>query len=98
MSMAQMRKVFYSRKGIQIEPTVAYTPQQNGVAERFNRTVVEKVRSMLVESSIPKMMWPEAVLTAVYLINRRPTAALPKTVTPAECWYRSKPCLKKLRV
>lgn len=46
--------LFYESKGIQIESTVGYTPQQNGVAERFNRTIVEKMRTMLVSSGAPK--------------------------------------------
>ncbi|KXJ84187.1 hypothetical protein RP20_CCG013280 [Aedes albopictus] len=60
--LSNIQKQFYSQKGIQIEPTVAYTPQQNGVAERFNRTIVEKVRTMLIDSHVPKALWPEAVL------------------------------------
>lgn len=92
------QKGFYKRKGIQVEPTVAYTPQQNGVAERFNRTLVEKVRTMLIDSSMPKSMWCEAAVTAVYLINRSPSAALSEGATPAECWIGSKPDLSKLRV
>lgn len=47
---------FYKEKGIKIEATVAYSPQQNGVAERFNRTLVEKVRTMLIDSKMPKSM------------------------------------------
>lgn len=92
------QKQFYLQKGIQIEPTVAYTPQQNGVAERFNRTIVEKVRTMLIASHVPKTLWSEAVLTAVYLVNRSPTVALSRSSTPAEYWFNEKPSLDKLRV
>lgn len=60
------QKAFYKRKGIQMQPTVAYSPQQNGVAERFNRTLVEKVRTMLIDSNMPKYMWCEAVLAGTY--------------------------------
>lgn len=96
--LSNNQKQFYLQKGIQVEPTVAYTPQQNGVAERFNRTIVEKVRTMLIDSHVPKTMWSEAVRTAVYLVNRSPTVALPRSLTPAECWYNERPSLEKLRV
>ena len=51
---------FCKEKGIQLVLTVPYTPQQNGVSERLNRTLMEKVRSMLFESKLPKSMWGEA--------------------------------------
>lgn len=92
------QKQFYKRKGIQLEVTVAYTPQQNGVAERFNRTLVEKVRAVLIDSGVPKNLWCEAALACVYLLNRSPTAALPVGVSPAARWFGSEPSLEKLRV
>lgn len=52
---------FCRRNGIKRQVTAAYTPQQNGVAERKNRTVMNMVRSMLSEKGIPKTFWPEAV-------------------------------------
>jgi len=52
------------------------TPQQNGVAERMNRTIMEKVQSMLSNFGLEKNFWAEAVKTACYLINRSPTTAL----------------------
>jgi len=89
---------WYKQKGVQLEATMAYSPQQNGVAERFNRTLVEKVRSMLIESSVPRRLWCEAVYATVYLINRSPTKSLDGPVTPAELWYGVKPDVSKLRV
>lgn len=56
--------------------TVPYTPEQNGVSERMNRTLVEKARTMLLERDTPKFLWGEAVLTANYLTNRSPTSAI----------------------
>ncbi|GJU08785.1 retrovirus-related pol polyprotein from transposon TNT 1-94 [Tanacetum coccineum] len=50
--------------------TVAGTPQQNGVAERMNRTLMDKVRCLLIQSGLPKTFWAEATCTAAYLINR----------------------------
>lgn len=50
--------------------TAPYTPAQNGVGERINRTIIEKVRSMLIGAKLPKAYWGEAVLAATYLYNR----------------------------
>ena len=62
--------------GITRHKTVPYTPQQNGVAERMNRTILDKVRCMMLSSGVPKSFWGEAVVTACYLINLTPSAAL----------------------
>ncbi|KAJ9546957.1 hypothetical protein OSB04_019500 [Centaurea solstitialis] len=79
----------YCRKnGITRHRTVAHTPQQNGVAERMNRTILEKVRCMLSNSKMPKSFWAEAASTACYLINRSPSVALEKK-TPMEVWSGS---------
>ncbi|GJQ94439.1 putative ribonuclease H-like domain-containing protein [Tanacetum coccineum] len=61
---------FYEMKGIKREFSVARTPQQNGVAERRNRTLIEAVRTMLVDSKLPTTFWAEAVNTACYVLNR----------------------------
>ncbi|KXJ75565.1 hypothetical protein RP20_CCG011461 [Aedes albopictus] len=53
---------------------------------------------MLIDSRMPKNMWCEAALTATYLINRSPTAAIPENVTPAERWMKAKPDVGKLRI
>ena len=83
--------------GIHRQVTVARTPQQNGVAERFNRTIMESARSMLHAAGLPPMYWGDAVMTAVYLRNRLPTRAL-NDVTPYEAWRGEKPDLSHLRV
>lgn len=67
---------FCGRKGIQRHRTCAYTPQQNGVAKRMNRTIMEKVRSMLSDSGLPKRFWAEATHTVVVLINKTPSSAI----------------------
>ena len=90
-------KNHFEERGIQFEFTIRYTPQQNGVAERMNRTIIEKARCMILNSKRRKMFWPEAVLKAVYLINRSPTSAL-KNKVPAEIWYGQRPNLGKLKV
>ncbi|KAG8480261.1 hypothetical protein CXB51_024850 [Gossypium anomalum] len=65
--------------------TVRHTPQQNGVAERMNRTIMEKVRCMLSNANLPKSFWAEAASTACFLINRSPSVAIEKK-TPQEVW------------
>lgn len=89
-------KAFCEEKGIQLEFTIRYTPQQNGVAERMNRSIVERARCMILNSKLGKVFWDHASTTAVYLINRSPTAALGGEV-PAALWYGRKPNLEKLR-
>jgi len=83
--------------GIKHETTVPYSPQQNGVAERLNRTLVERARSMIRESKLSPDLWAEAVATAVYLKNRSPTKAL-SDVTPEEAWSGQKLDLQHLRI
>lgn len=92
-----MRELF-AEKGIEYELTIPNTPENNGVAERLNRTLLEKARCMLLASSLRKSFWIESLLTAVYLLNRSPTRALDGDKVPAELWYGVRPNLQKLRV
>ncbi|GKA41982.1 putative ribonuclease H-like domain-containing protein [Tanacetum coccineum] len=61
---------FCEMKGIERELSVARTPQQNGIAERKNRTLIEAARTMLVDSKLPTTFWAKAVNTAYYVLNR----------------------------
>lgn len=81
---------FLKQEGIQRELSVEYTPQQNGVAERANQTLVEMARCMLLQSNLPYELWAEAVCAAAYIRNRCPTKAL-NDVTPIEIWTKRKP-------
>ena len=63
---------FCKTHGILRHRTVKHTPQQNGIAERMNRTLLDKVRCMLVSSGLPKLFWGEAVMTASHLVNFSP--------------------------
>ena len=83
--------------GIERQVTVARTPQQNGAAERANRTIMEAARAMLHAAGLPLSFWEFAVMTAVYLRNRSPTKAL-TDATPYEAWRGDKPDLSHLRV
>ena len=89
-------KNFLKAEGVRHELTVPKTPQQNGVAERLNRTLVESVRSMLVQAKLPQKFWVEAINTAVYLRNRSPTKAV-DGATPFEAWTEVKPDVTHLR-
>ena len=90
-------KEYYNRFGIKHEKTVPGTPQQNGTAKRMNRTIMEKVRSMLSNSGLEKHFWAEAVRTACYLINRSPTTALDGGI-PEEVWTGKKVNYSHLKV
>ena len=80
------------------EFTVPHSPEQNGVAERMNHTLVESARSMLSHAGLPKSFWAEAIATAAYIRNRMPTAAIREDKTPYEKWYGRKPDVSNLRV
>ena len=58
------------------ELTAPYNPPQNGVAERMNRTIQDKVRTMLSHVALPHGFWVEVVMTTVHLINRSPNRSL----------------------
>ncbi|KAH9779134.1 hypothetical protein KPL71_007611 [Citrus sinensis] len=75
----------------------AYTPQQNGVAEWKNRTVMNLVQCMLYEKKLPKTFWPEAVNWAFYVLNRCPTFAV-MNQTPEEAWSGRKPSVEHFRI
>ena len=72
------------------------TPEQNGVAERLNRTLVETVRSMLIDFKLPHKFWAEALATAAYLRNRNPTKAV-DGMTLHKAWTNVKPTVKHVR-
>jgi transposase InsO family protein len=62
--------------GIKRELTTPYNPQQNGVAERKNRTILEAVKTMIHDQDLPMCLWVEATMTAVYVQNRLSHSAL----------------------
>ncbi|GJS22180.1 retrovirus-related pol polyprotein from transposon TNT 1-94 [Tanacetum coccineum] len=70
------------------------TPQQNGVAERRNKTLMEMVRNKISKSSLPKSLWIYALRTAVYLLNRVPSKSVPKT--HFDLWTGRKSSLRHL--
>lgn len=82
--------------GIARHKTTVGTPQQNGLDERFNKTILKRVRCMLV-ARLKKVFWVEAVSTVVYLINRCPSTVLGMK-TPEEVWLRHTLNHDRLRV
>ncbi|KAL4192643.1 hypothetical protein AMTRI_Chr06g173100 [Amborella trichopoda] len=73
-----------------------YTPEQNGVTERRNKTLVEMVRSMMGHVNLSLEFWGEEVLTTCYILNRTPTKAAP--LTPHEIFRGRTPSLEHLKV
>jgi transposase InsO family protein len=90
-------QVFCDEHGIQRQLTAAYTPQQNGVSERKNRTILNMVRCLLTHMSVPKDFWPEAVKWSIHVLNRSPTFAV-QNMTPEEAWSGRKPSVDYFRV
>ena len=67
---------YCANMGIMRHKTVKFTPQQNGLAERMNKTLMEKVRCMFIQSRLPKSLWAEVLMTDNYLVNLSPSSAL----------------------
>lgn len=81
---------FLREEGVQRQLSVEYTPQQNGVAERANRTLTEMARCMMLQANLPDSLWAETVNAAAYLRNRSATKCL-NGITPFEAWSQQKP-------
>ncbi|KAK4313452.1 hypothetical protein Pmani_015209 [Petrolisthes manimaculis] len=84
-------------EGVRHEYTIPKTPEQNGVSERMNRTLVEQIRAMLIDSGLPHRFWAEALSTTCYLKNRSPARAL-NGKTPCQALMGKKPTVHHLRV
>lgn len=83
--------------GIRRQLTAAYSPQQNGVAERRNRTIMNMVRCILKDKGVPLDFWPEAVNWAAHILNRCPTSAV-NDKTPEEAWSGLKPSVEHFKI
>lgn len=89
---------FCEKHGIIRHITAPYPPQQNGVVERRNRTLLEMTRSMLKHMNVPNYLWGEAIRHSTYLINGMATRSLAVSQTPYEVLKGRKPNLSHLRV
>ena len=88
---------FCRERGIRREYTAPYSSEQNGIAERMNRTIQERVVSMLQHSGLSDGFWAEVLLTAVDIINMSPSRPLGLKI-PLEIWTGRKPNYDKLRI
>ena len=89
-------KSYLAQEGIISQLSSPRTPQQNGVSERRNRTLLDMVRSMLSYSSLPESFWGYALETAAYILNLVPSKSVSKT--PTELWKGRKPSLNHIRI
>ena len=93
--LSEQLKELCDEKGIARQLMMPYTPQQNGVAERRNQTLLEMVRSMMARANLPISYWGDALLTAAYILNQVPSKLA--SSTPYELWTGKKPDLNNLR-
>jgi hypothetical protein len=93
---------YLTKEGIEHQQTTRYTPEQNGVAERMNRTLGESTRAMLHTAKLPYKLWPEAWETARYLYSKSPIKALALHAVPEAKFKRfdkdKKPSVAHLRI
>ena len=82
--------------GIEHQLTAPYSPKQNGIVERKNKSIMEMARCLLHDKGLPKKFWVKAINTTIFLLNRLPTKALQRR-TPFEAWYGYKPELLNLK-
>lgn len=82
-------------KGIIHDFSAPYTPQQNGLAERSNRTIIEGTRTLLHQSALPETLWEEAARTVVYASNR--TLSKDKRMTKYQKYFKKKPNVSNMR-
>ncbi|GJR96163.1 retrovirus-related pol polyprotein from transposon TNT 1-94 [Tanacetum coccineum] len=87
---------FCSTFGIVHQTTAPYTPQQNGVAERKNRTLKNMINSMLITSGAPHSLWGEACLAANTILNKIPHKKSDKS--PYQLWKGKQPSYKRMKV
>ena len=87
---------YLSKNGITHQTSIPYNPQQNGVAKRMNRTLMNMERSMMFFKNVKLMFWGDVVVCTTYLRNRSPYHALEDN-TPHEMWFGHLPLVRNLR-
>jgi len=87
---------YLKNNGIRHEVSTPFTPEQNGVSERLNRTLQEMALSQIVHAGLSKHFWADSIAAACYIRNRLPVC--PLNVSPYEKWYGKKPNVNHVRV
>ena len=82
--------------GIVLETTVPYTPEQNGISERLNRTLNEKANALREDNGLSANFWALAMATATYLHNHGPVRG--RGMSPDEAWSGQRPTVDHLRI
>ena len=95
---ADVRRYLLEEAHIQLETTAPYSPHQNGIAERSNRTVCELTVASMLTAKVPFYLWEYAVRSVVYVMNRMPTEALNMRSTPYLEVHRRVPDISNLRI
>lgn len=95
--ISKLLQDFFAASGIRHETTAPDSPEQNGLAERMNRTIMDQVKAMMVDGKFSNGFWAEIAETAVYLIKRSPATALSGSKTPYEMWSQKKPSVGHFR-
>lgn len=85
-------------RGIEVEPCPPYVHELNGVAEKFNKDLMNSARCLMYEANVSKIHWPEIFKTACYLKNRTYSSSTNGNRTPFEIFFRKRPNLKKLKI
>lgn len=92
-----LARTIFEKYGTHAQFTNAYSPEQNGVAERRNRTIMERVRALLFDGKLPRELWAECARHVCDLINMSPSSVL-NGQTPYELWFDRKPSAENLKV
>lgn len=93
----KLGKMIFQKYNTHAQFTNAYTPQQNGVAERRMRTLLERTRAFLIDGNLPQVLWGECVKHVADLLNITPSSVTDK-VTPYEKWFKRKPSAHYIKV
>ena len=93
--LSDLFKAYCDEKGIARQLSILYMLQQNGVAERRNRTLLDMVRSMMAQANLPISFWGDTLMTATYILNRVPSKSIPSTLY--EVWKGATPDLNVMR-
>ena len=90
-------KTFCAKASIIMEQTAPYSPAQNGITERMNRTLLEHTDTMIFSKNVSKNLWPEAIAYVCYIKNRSPTRTLGGNTTLHEAFFNKRLNISRLQ-